>query len=269
MAAAEWTPTGVDLTTPNTARIYDYLLGGKDNFEADRRVAEQLLEIIPESRMAARQNHRFIGRAVRFLVKEGVRQFIDMGTKLPARGNVHEVAAELVPDARVVFADSDPVVLSHARALLSGSAGRTLVAHADPQRPEGVAEDPEVRRLIDFDLPVAVILDRVLHFVEDTDEAAAITGRLHALLPPGGYLVFTHITQEPRPEAGGDVGRVFQPTSGSFWGRGRADIARIVDVFDLVEPGLTYTSQWRPDATDEEVARPERTYTLAGVGRRD
>ncbi|MFI0352678.1 SAM-dependent methyltransferase [Actinomadura sp. 9N407] len=268
MAAEEWAPTGADLTTPNTARIYDYLLGGKDNYDADRKVAEQLLKIIPESRMAARQNHLFIARAVRFLVKEGVRQFIDIGTKLPARGNVHEVATELAPDARVVFADSDPVVLSHARALLTGSSGSTLVTRADLRRPETVADDPQVRRLIDFDRPVAFILDRVLHFVEDTDEAAGVVGRLHALLPPGGHLVFTHITQEPRPDAGGDVGRVFQPTSGFFWGRGRDEIERIVEAFELVEPGLTYTSQWRPEPGGEEIAFPERTYTLAGVGRR-
>jgi SAM-dependent methyltransferase len=268
MAAAEWAPTGVDLSTPNTARIYDYLLGGKDNYEADRRVAEQLLKIIPESRMAARQNHLFIGRAVRHLVRQGVRQFIDIGTKLPARGNVHEVATELAPDARVVFADGDPVVLTHARALLSGSAGSTLVARADPRRPDTVADDPQVRRLIDFDRPVAVILDRVLHFIEYDGEAAGAVARLHERLAPGGHLVFTHITQEPRPEAGDDVGRVFQPTDGRFWGRDRAGIERIVEPFDLVDPGLTYTSQWRPDPGCEKVASPERTYTLAGVGRR-
>ncbi|MFB4314218.1 SAM-dependent methyltransferase [Actinomadura sp. 21ATH] len=266
MAAAEWAPSGVDLTTPNTARIYDYLLGGKDNYEADRRVAEQLLKIIPESRMAARQNHLFIGRAVRHLVREGVRQFIDIGTKLPTRGGVHEVATGLAPDARVVFADGDPVVLAHARALLTGTAGRTLVARADPRRPDAVTADPEVRRLIDFDRPVAVILDRVLHFIEDTGEAAAAVERLHGALP-GGHLVFTHITQEPRPEAGGEVGEVFRPTDGPFWGRGRAEIERIVAPFELVEPGLTYTSQWRPDPDGERIAFPERTYTLAGVGR--
>ncbi|MFF5262638.1 SAM-dependent methyltransferase [Actinomadura viridis] len=268
MATGEWSPTGVDLTTPNTARIYDYLLGGKDNFEPDRRVGEQLLQIIPEARTAARQNHLFIGRAVRYLVKQGVRQFIDIGTKLPARGNVHEVAAESAPDARVVFADGDPVVLAHARALLSGT-GSTVVARADPRRPETLLDDPEVRALIDFDRPVAVILDRVLHFIEDVDEAAAAVARLREALAPGGHLVFTHITQEPAPEAGGDVSRVFQPTNEFFWGRSRAEIERIVSAFELVEPGLTYTPEWRPDPAEERVAVPERTYTLAGVGVRD
>ena len=268
MDAGEWSPKDIDLATPNTARIYDYLLGGKDNYEADRRVGDRLVEIIPEARLAARQNHLFIGRAVRHLVDAGVRQFVDVGTKLPTAGNVHEVAAAIAPDARVVFADGDPVTLTHARALLP-STDRTLVARADPRRPDAVLDDPGVRKLIDLDRPVAVILDRVLHFIEDDDEAAAVVARLHAALPPGGHLVFTHITQEPAPEAGDDVTRLFQPTRGLFWGRTRAEVARLVKPFTLLDPGLTYTSQWRPDPAEEQVDVPERTYTLAGVGRRD
>ncbi|MFV2179414.1 SAM-dependent methyltransferase [Actinomadura sp. LOL_016] len=264
------TLAGVDLTTPNTARIYDYLLDGKDNYAADREVAEQLLTVIPEARTAARENHAFIGRAVRFLAGRGVRQFIDIGTKLPARGNVHEVAAEVAPDAVVVFADGDPVVLAHARALLAGraGAGRTAVARCDPRRPADVFDDPAVRALIDPDRPVACILDRVLHFVDDDAEAAEIVGSLHDVLPPGGHLVFTHITQDPQPESGGDVGQVFKPTDGHFWGRPRARILDIVGCFELVEPGLTYTPEWRPDPGVPVGPAPERTFTLAGVGRR-
>ncbi|MFB4311482.1 SAM-dependent methyltransferase [Actinomadura sp. GTD37] len=261
------TPADVDLVTPNTARIYDYLLGGKDHYAADREVAEQLLAVIPEARTAARENQAFIGRAVRFLAREGVRQFIDIGSKLPARGNVHEVAAEVAPDATVVFADGDPVVLAHARALLARTR-RAAFVRCDPRRPELVAEDPEVRALIDFERPVAVVLDRVLHFIEDAAEAAATLRRLHGVLAPGSHLVFTHITQEPEPESGGDVGHVFKPTSGHFWGRSRAEILGIVGSFELVEPGLAYTPQWRPDASAPRIADPERTFTLAGVGRR-
>ncbi|MEV5830615.1 SAM-dependent methyltransferase [Spirillospora sp. NPDC052242] len=264
------TPAGVDLTTPNTARIYDYLLGGKDNYAADRDVAEQLLGVIPEARTAARENHAFIGRAVRHLAGEGVRQFVDIGTKLPAAGNVHEVAAEVAPDAVVVFADADPVVLAHARALLAGrpGAGRTSVARCDPRRPAAVFDDPAVRALIDFDRPVACILDRVLHFIDDDAEAAKAVGDVHDALPPGGHLVFTHITQDPEPESGGDVGKVFRPTDGHFWGRSRARVLDIVGAFELVEPGLTYTPQWRPDPGAWLGDAPERTFTLAGVGRR-
>ncbi|MBO2461043.1 SAM-dependent methyltransferase [Actinomadura violacea] len=260
-------PAGVDLTTPNTARIYDYLLGGKDNYAADREVAEQLLAVIPEAQAAARENHAFIGRAVRHLAGQGVRQFIDIGTKLPAAGNVHEVAARVAPDATVVFADGDPVVLVHARALLAGNE-RTSVVQCDLKHPEAVADDPAVREHIDFSEPVAVVLDRVLHFIEDTAEAAASVRRLHAALPPGGHLVFTHITQDPEPESGGDVRKVFRPTSGLFRGRTRAEVESVVAPFDLLEPGLTYTSQWRPDPPGGAAGHAERTFTLAGVGRR-
>ncbi|MEU8345517.1 S-adenosyl methyltransferase [Actinomadura meyerae] len=265
MADERWTPADVDLVTPNTARIYDYLLGGKDNYAADREVAERLLAVIPEARAAARENHAFIGRAVRFLARAGVRQFIDVGSKLPVRGNVHEVAAEIAPDAAVVFADGDPVVLAHARALLARTS-RAAFVPCDPLRPDAVADDPEVRALIDFDRPVGVVLDRVLHFIPDAAEAAAALRRLHGALAPGSHLVFTHITQEPEPESGGDVGRVFQPSSGHFWGRGRDEILEIVSCFELVEPGLVFTPLWRPGGP--VTAHPERAFTLAGVALR-
>jgi hypothetical protein len=140
------------------------------------------------------------------------------------------------------------------------------VAQSDPSRPDAVLADPRVRGLLDVERPVAVILDRVLHFIKDTAEAADVVARLARALP-GGYVVFTHITQEPAPESGEDVGRVFQPSTSHFWGRARSEIERITASLDLVEPGLTYTSLWRPDPSEESVDRPERTYTLAGVGR--
>jgi SAM-dependent methyltransferase len=265
MAEERWPHADVDLTTPNTARIYDYLLGGKDNYAADREVAEQLLAVIPEARVAARANHAFIGRAVRHLARQGVRQFIDIGSKLPAAGNVHEVAAEVAPDATVVFADGDPVVLVHARALLAGTE-RTTVVQCDLTRPETLTGDPLVRKHIDFSEPVAIVLDRVLHFIRDTAAAEETVRRLHEALPPGGYLVFTHITQDPQPESSKDVTEVFKPTW-HFWGRTLAEVEALVAPFELLEPGLTYTPLWRPDA-GTPVEHPERTFTLAGVGRR-
>src|SRR5690606_8212301 len=202
-------------------------LGGKDNYAADREVAERLIEVIPEARTAARENHAFVGRAVRFLARRGLRQFIDVGSKLPARGNVHEVAAEVAPDAAVVFADGDPVVLAHARALLAGTP-RTAAVQFDLRHPEAVTREPEVRALIDFERPVACVLDRVLHFIPDDGDAAEAVRALHDALPPGSHLVFTHITQEPEPESGGEVGKVFSQATDQFWGRTRARIADIV-----------------------------------------
>jgi hypothetical protein len=266
MAEERWSPAGVDLSTPNTARIYDYLLGGKDNYAADREVGEQLLSVIPEARTAARENHAFVGRAVRHLAGRGVRQFIDVGSKLPAAGNVHEVAAEVAPDATVVFADGDPVVLVHARALLAGTE-RTSVVQCDLTRPETLVDDPLVREQIDFTEPVAIVLDRVLHFIRDTAAATETVRRLHEALPPGGHLVFTHITQDPQPESSRDVTEVFKPTW-HFWGRTRAEVEALVAPFELLEPGLTYTPLWRPAAPGRVIGSPERTFTLAGVGRR-
>ncbi|MEO3824157.1 SAM-dependent methyltransferase [Actinomadura sp. B10D3] len=267
MADERWSPAAVDLETPNTARIYDYLLGGKDNYAADREVAEQLLAVIPEARMAAQENQAFIGRAVRYLAGQGVRQFIDMGSKLPAQGNVHEVVAEVAPDATVLFADGDPVVLAHARALLAGIE-RAAVVQCDPKHPDAITGDPHVRALIDFGRPVGIVLDRVLHFVDSTAEAAEAVARLHDTLSPGSHVVFTHITRDPQPESSGEVGTLFKPTKGHFWGRRRAEIEEIVSSFDLVEPGLTFTPLWRPGRPGAGAAHPERTFTLAGVGRR-
>ncbi|WP_255279170.1 SAM-dependent methyltransferase [Actinomadura madurae] len=169
-----------------------------------------------------------------------------MGSKLPAKGNVHEVVAEVAPDATVLFADGDPVVLAHARALLAGTE-RAAVVQCDPMHPDAITSDPHVRALIDFGRPVGLVLDRVLHFVDDTAEAAKAVARLHDALSPGSHVVFTHITRDPQPESSGEVGRLFKPTRGHFWGRRRAEIQEIVSSFDLVEPGLTFTSLWRPD----------------------
>lgn len=261
------TPKGIDVTVPNTARVYDYLLGGKDHFAADRELAEELLKIIPEARIAARHNHAFIGRAVEFLARSGIRQFVDVGTKLPTEGNVREVAARVAPESRVVFADYDPVTLVHARALLTATEHVAIVQADIRSEPESIMDHPDALALIDFDQPVAFILDRLLQFFHDTDEVIAVVGRLRERMAPGSYLVFTHITADPQPEAEDDVDKVFEPPSVHFVPRQRDEVLRIVQGFELVEPGLTYTAQWRPGSGDE-MDDPSRTYSLAGVGLR-
>ncbi|WP_019634766.1 SAM-dependent methyltransferase [Actinomadura atramentaria] len=260
-------PVGVDLRVPNAARIYDCLLGGKDNYAVDRAVVEQLLAVVPEARTAARENHAFVRRAVRHLARTGIRQYIDVGTKLPAAGNVHETAAEVVADPRVVFADGDPVVLAHARALLT-NVRRAAVVAVGTERPDAVLDDPRVQELLDLREPVAVVLDRLLGFIEDDDVASGAVRRLHERLAPGSHLVVTHITQDPEPEAQGDVTRVFQPMARRFRGRSRDGVAALFGDFELLEPGLTYTPLWRPDPGGEPVAHPERTFTVAAVAVR-
>jgi SAM-dependent methyltransferase len=258
-------PEGFEASTPNVARMYDYYLGGKDNFPADRQAAERVLAIVPEVRAAVRANRAFVGRAVRFLAAAGVRQFLDVGSGLPTRRNVHEVAHELAPDARVVYVDDDPVVVVHGRALLACT-DTVAVVQGDLRRPEEVLGHPEVRALIDLDEPVAVLLTLVLHFVTDAEDPVGIVRRLRDAKAPGSYLVVSHGTGDPRPGTAPRVAAVYQQASAPIVSRSRAEVLRFFDGFDLVG-GLGYVMEWRPDLS-ATVYAAERSLTLAGVGRK-
>jgi O-methyltransferase involved in polyketide biosynthesis len=188
-----------DPNVPNVARIYDFLLHGKDNYAADREAARELLAAIPGAAAAARDNRAFLSRAVRFLACEaGIRQFIDLGTGLPTQGNVHEIAQATEPLAHVVYADNDPVVVTHAAALLADSLKVTAV-QADLRNPDHLLSLPAVRALIDFTQPVAVLMIAVLHFVPDHDDPWSIVARYTSMLPPGSYLVLSHVTGDGTP----------------------------------------------------------------------
>ena len=179
-------PAEIDTSRPHSARIYDYFLGGKNHFAADREVAEKSLASIPSGRTGAREQRAFLGRAVSYLAAEaGVRQFLDIGTGLPTTDNVHEVAQAIVPSARVVYVDNDPLVLAHARALLTSSEeGRTAYIHADLRSPGEILSSPVVREVLDFSQPVALMLVGILHFLEDKDEPERIIDTLLGALPP-------------------------------------------------------------------------------------
>jgi aryl-alcohol dehydrogenase-like predicted oxidoreductase len=185
---------------PSTARIYDYLLGGKDNYPADRAAAEQIAQVLPNVRTSFQWNRAFLGRAVRYLAADrGIRQFIDIGTGLPTVGNVHEVAQSAAPGAHVVYVDNDPVVLAHGRHLLHGVAGATITEH-DLRQPDEILADPELRALIDFEQPVALLLVAILHFIPDDDDPGGIIGKLLEPFPSGSYLVMSHGTADAAPE---------------------------------------------------------------------
>jgi hypothetical protein len=241
----------IDTEKPHTARIYDYYLGGKDNFAADRRTAERAMQSWPAVRTAVRENRAFLGRAVRFLVAEaGIRQFLDIGTGLPSANNVHEVAQGLVPSCRVVYVDNDPIVLAHARALLTSSPeGRTAYIEADLREPEKILDDPVTRQTLDFSQPIALMLVAVLHFVPDSDGPRQIVDTLLGALPSGSYLVASHVTPEHDPGGVGGLVRTYQAS-------GLPAQARVADDFaglafrglDMVDPGLALVSEWRPDA---------------------
>ncbi|MDG4831241.1 SAM-dependent methyltransferase [Solwaraspora sp. WMMD1047] len=241
----------LDTTVPHSARLWNYLLGGKDNFTVDREAAEQVLAFLPELVQSARFNRQFLGRAVRHLTGEvGIRQFLDVGTGLPTAGNTHEVAQSVAPESRIVYVDNDPLVLVHARALLTSSPeGATDYIDADIQDPEKILA--AARHTLDFDRPVAVMLLGILNFVVDDDEAYQIVRTLTAALPPGSHLVISHPTREVNPEA---VDRAVQMWneggSAPMAVRSPAQIARYFDGFTLLEPGLVTCSRWRPDGND-------------------
>jgi hypothetical protein len=260
-------PVGVDVTTPNVARMYDYALGGKDNFAVDRAAAEQMFAAAPEvGRRPMLENRSFLNRSVRFLAEAGIRQFLDVGAGLPTQGNVHEIAQAAAPDARVVYVDYDPVVVAHGRALLANNDTVTVV-QADARRPDEILDHPDVRELIDFDAPVAVLLVAILHFVTDADDPIAIVTRLRDALAPGSYLVISHVTEESHGGAIAKGKEVYKGATAAVAPRTRADILRLFEGFDFVEPGLVWVPQWRPDSPGA-VENPEMSLALAGVGRR-
>jgi hypothetical protein len=257
---------GLDVTVPSPARVYDYILGGKDNFAVDRELAKRILQKAPEGRSGAWANRRFLGRAVEFLAEAGIRQFLDLGTGLPSQSNVHEVAQRVSSDVRVVYVDNDPVVLNHAEALLASDES-TVVVQEDLRDPARILGHPDVRRMIDFSQPVAVVFVAVLHFVTDDQDPWGIVSGMAEHLVPGSYLALSHTTLEGRPaDAVAAIQDGYQNASAPGVLRGRDAIARFFDGFELVEPGLVKTTEWRSD--DVERARPGGEWMLAGVGRK-
>jgi O-methyltransferase involved in polyketide biosynthesis len=267
-AEPEPTPAELDVARPNVARIYDYFLGGKDNFAADREAAEQILRIIPEARSGARVNRAFLGRAVRFLARAGIRQFIDLGAGLPTQANVHEVAHQVEPAARVVYVDNDPVIRVHGQALLHNADTATVI-EADLRDPDNILEHPELLAFIDFSEPVAVLMVGILHFIADFEDPYGIVGRVRDRLAPGSHLAVSHATASTSRHNGHRVSAVYSQATAPLIPRGSADVSRFFDGFELVEPGVVYAPQWRPDSPFTEDFDPARSHILVGVARKE
>ena len=264
-SASRW--QGLDSGLANVARIYDALLGGKDNYAADREAARLLVEAVPDAQRAARENRDFLGRAVRFLAAEaGIGQFLDIGTGLPTRGNVHEIARSVKPDARVVYCDYDPIVVAHARALLA-DAPEVQAVEADVRYPRHLLTLPAVRDLIDFDQPVAVLLVAVLHFLPDSDSPWSAVKCIVDYLAPGSYLVISHVTGDEIPEhAVTQAKEIYAGALADGAARSRGDISRFFTGVDLIDPGLVDVASWRCRRRRSQPARPVLFY--AGVGRK-
>jgi len=255
---------------PNVARMYDYMLGGKDNFPADREAAERTFDIVGEDvvRGTVQQNRRFLGRAVRYLAREaGIRQFLDIGTGMPTMGSVHEVAREVAPDSRVVYVDNDPVVISHAGYTLHGVEGTAIVGR-DLRDPDEIVADARVRSVLSFDEPVAVLLVAILHFLADDDDPARIAAALMASVPPGSFLVISHGSAD-HYAAANKAADVYKDASSGLYLRNRLAVRSLFGGLPLVDPGdVVWTSQWHPDADTPPVDSPGGASLWCGIARK-
>lgn len=253
----KWVPSTVDVTRPSVARMYDYYLGGSHNFEADRAAAKQVEQIFPGIAQSAGANRSFLRRAVRHLVAQGVDQFLDLGSGIPTVRNVHEVAREVRPGARVAYVDVDPIAVTHSRSIL-GDDPHSVVLHADLTDPERVLKDPELRRMIDFTEPVCVILVAVAHFIADTELLHRVVDRYREEIPAGSYLILSHASASALSQEAEHARQIYNRTTAPLTLRDEDDLRRLLEGWDLVEPGLVPVTRWRPDSPDE-------VGTVAGV----
>ena len=261
---AKWAAAGVDPTRPNIARVYDYWLGGKRNLVADRELAERMATLDPWIPVSCRANRAFLGRAVRFLTEQGIRQFLDIGSGIPTSGNVHEVAQSLAPDARVVYVDRDPVAVAESRDLLAGNS-RAVVVEADLRDLDTIV--PRASELLDFSEPVAVMLVAVLHFLLDADQPHQLVASLRDATVPGSYLVVSHATSHGHQQLAEEAERVYNRRAADGQARTLEQITAFFGSWCLQEPGVTWVPLWRPGPDDDVPVNPELYWFMGGVGR--
>jgi hypothetical protein len=254
---------------PSPARMYDYFLGGKDHYPADREAAEKVIAAMPPGaiRNAARQNRGFLGRATRYLAGEaGIRQFVDIGAGLPSMNSVHEIATAIAPQSRIVYVDNDPVVIAHGREMLQGIDQAIIIRH-DLREPDGILADERLRQTLDLDQPVAVLLVAILHFIDDGDDPRGIIDRLLAPLPSGSHLVISHTTADSYPEMDEAV-QAYRKATTTVRNRSRDEISALLSGLELADPGLVWLPQWRPDADTGLHDDPRTSLAYAAVARK-
>ena len=258
--------TGIDTSVPHSARIWNYWLGGKDHYPVDQEVGDQILAFVPELVRSARADRYFLARAVRYLTAQGIRQFLDIGTGLPTVDNTHEVAQRAAPETKIVYVDNDPLVLVHARALLTSTPeGACDYIDADVRDPESIVR--QASRTLDFGQPIAIMMLGIVNFIMDTDEAVSIVRRLMDATVPGSYLVISHPTTEVDAEPMTEAVRFWnQQGSAPMTLRTRAELLRLFDGLELAEPGVVTCSRWRPDVM--EIGETADVTHFGGVARK-
>jgi hypothetical protein len=259
---AEWGPRPADRERANGARIYDYLLGGCHNFAVDRAAARQLLELNPEAHKVARSNREFVARTVRFCLAGGIDQFLDLGSGVPTVGNVHEIVQAALPTGRVLYVDYEPVAVEVTRALLHDNDFADVV-HADLRQPECVLGAEKTTRLLDFSRPVAVLMNASVHYVPDSADLPGMFAAYREVMAPGSYLVLSHLASSAQAGV-----RVFSESGTPVTLRDHAELAALLENFDLVPPGLVYVPSWRPDGNETYADAPHLSKCYGAVGRR-
>ena len=267
MDTRTWAPDEIPVDRPNAARIYDYYLGGYHNFESDRLAADRLAETNPDVRLASWVNRAFLRRCVQFLVEQGIDQFLDIGSGIPTVGNVHEIAQAANPSARVVYVDVDPIAVAHSQAMLCGNP-HTVAIRADARQPDQILAHTEVRRLLDWSKPAAVLFVAVLHLLPDDEQAYRAVVTLRDVLAAGSYVAVSHPScEDASPSLLQQVNKLTESSASRYQYRTLVKIGRFFDGLDLVEPGLVHTPLWRPEsAQDLFVNEPQRAFCFAGVG---
>jgi S-adenosyl methyltransferase len=261
--------TELDVERPSAARIYDYLLGGFYNFDVDRAAAQKITEALPDMPLFMRANRAFLRRVVRFLTDQGIDQFLDLGSGIPTVGNVHEIAQQANPSARVVYVDNEPVAVTHSRTILENNPNATVI-QADINEPEDILGHPETQRLLDFNKPMAVLFLSVLLFLTDDEEAYRVVRYVRDALMPGSYIAISHPTEdEYPPEQGVRVKRLYAAIGTPVNVRSYNQVEKFFEGLELVEPGLVHIPLWQPEGPDDLFLKnPELSGYYAGVGRK-
>jgi len=258
-----WIPADIDLTRPNAARIYDYVLGGANNFGVDREFAKRLVVAVPDAQVQAQQNRGFLRRAVAYLTERGIRQFLDLGSGIPTVGNTHEVAQRIAPDARVLYVDNEAVAVAHSELILQHNQNADVL-RADITDPDTVLKHPRTRALLDFDQPIGLLMFAIMHFVPDSADPVALVARYRDATVSGSYLAMSHGTSDNRDMS--ETVSQYRQTANPVTLRTRAEVLPLFDGYELVEPGLVFGPAWRPEV--ESAGGEQDSLIYGGVGRK-